>query len=375
MTRLVWRRWEGRRPTGIDRVCLAYLDQFGSRSQAVIQHRHGRRLLGTRSSAKLFELLRAPPGDLRRALVKGGLGAAIHGPLEGKGRLYLNVGHTGLNDPRFRRWLGQNDVRPIYFVHDLIPVTHPEFCRQGEMPKHHERMRTVLSTGTGIVANSEATLRDLEAFAQAEKLTVPPSLAALLGSTPFERHEPSKAINTRPYFVILGTIEARKNHLMLLHVWTRMVEKLGDSAPQLLVIGQRGWEAEQVLDILDRGERLKGTVVEIGGCSDQELTDYLVNARALLFPSLVEGYGLPLVEALRSGTPAIASDLAVFREIAQDVPDYLDPLDGPAWERAILDFAQADSAMRLAQLSRLEGYNAPTWADHFEAVEAWMTTL
>ena len=312
---------------------------------------------------------------MRRALVKGGLGAAIHGPLEGKGRLYLNVGHTGLNDPRFRRWLGQNDVRPIYFVHDLIPVTHPEFCRQGEMPKHHERMRTVLSTGTGIVANSEATLRDLEAFAQAEKLTVPPSLAALLGSTPFERHEPSKAINTRPYFVILGTIEARKNHLMLLHVWTRMVEKLGDSAPQLLVIGQRGWEAEQVLDILDRGERLKGTVVEIGGCSDQELTDYLVNARALLFPSLVEGYGLPLVEALRSGTPAIASDLAVFREIAQDVPDYLDPLDGPAWERAILDFAQADSAMRLAQLSRLEGYNAPTWADHFEAVEAWMTTL
>ena len=95
----------------------------------------------------------------------------------------------------------------------------------------------------------------------------------------------------------------------------------------------------------------------------------------MLFPSLIEGYGLPLVEALQTGTPVIASDLPVFREIGGNIPDYLDPLDGPAWEQAILDYADDASGARSDQLMRLAGYQAPTWKDHFSRVEAWMGAL
>jgi glycosyltransferase involved in cell wall biosynthesis len=373
VTRLVWRRWEGRHPTGIDRVCLAYLDHFGDQAQAVVQHRRIRRIVDREASAALFNLLAAPPDGFRSALIRNALRHGTRRGCEGRGRVYLNVGHTGLNDEGFRAWVTHVDVRPVYFVHDLIPITHPEFCRVGERDKHRSRMRTVLETAGGLIANSRATLKDLAAFAAREELKCPTGVAAPLGSDAFRlvsMQEPEQ-----PTFVILGTIEARKNHLMLLHVWSRLVERLGSTAPRLLVIGQRGWECEQVFDLLDRSQSLKHVVTEIGRCDDETLAGHLAGARALLFPSLIEGYGLPLVEALRSGVPVIASNLPVFREIAGEVPDYLDPLDGPAWEKAILSYTERTSEARHAQLRRLAAYRAPTWADHFDAVDSWLASL
>jgi glycosyltransferase involved in cell wall biosynthesis len=163
--------------------------------------------------------------------------------------------------------------------------------------------------------------------------------------------------------------------LLLLHIWSHLVDRLGDGAPQLLIIGQRGWEAQAVFDILDRPDKLRGHVVELNGCSDEELARHLGSAHALLFPSLAEGYGLPLVEAFGMGVPAIASDLPVFREIGGDIPDYLNPIDAPAWEAAILDYAQPESAKRADQLKRMSGFKLPDWSTHFDRVEDWLDTL
>ena len=144
---------------------------------------------------------------------------------------------------------------------------------------------------------------------------------------------------------------------------------------RLLIIGQRGWEAEEVFETLDRPGTLEGHVTELGSCSDEQLAEHLVTARALLFPSLVEGYGLPLVEALGLGVPVIASDLSVFREICGDIPTYLEPRDISGWEAAIIDYAQGDSMSRASQLQRMEGFHAPDWAGHFRAVESWLSSL
>ena len=375
MTRLLWRRWEGRNPTGIDRVCLAYLDHFRSDAQAVIQHRRVRRIFDRQASRELFDVLAHPPENFRQQMIRKVVQFVVASRCEGEGRLYLNLGHTGLNDEGFRLWVRRAGVRPVYFVHDLIPITHPEFCRAGEGHKHRERMRTVLGSAVGVIGNSQATLDDLAKFARSEQFPFPSAIAALLGSDALPRPEAKSSAAQTPTFIILGTIEARKNHLMLLHVWSRVIQRLGASAPRLLVIGQRGWECEQVFDLLDRRDILKGAVTEIGRCDDNMLAEHLANARALLFPSLVEGFGLPLVEALRSGTPVIASDLPVFREIGGDIPDYLDPLDAPGWERAIIAYSNEGSRERAEQIRRMSGYQAPTWADHFTAVDSWLTTL
>lgn len=179
----------------------------------------------------------------------------------------------------------------------------------------------------------------------------------------------------KPTFVILGTIEGRKNHDMLLRVWTRLVERLGSRAPKLLIIGQRGWQAQSVFDRLDRPQDLKGAVIELNRCADEAIARHLSSARALLFPSIIEGYGLPLIEALATQVPAIASDLPVFREIAGDLPDYLDPRDESAWERTILDYASDASPARAAQKRRMQGFAPPTWDQHFAQVEKLLRSL
>ena len=373
VTRLIWRRWKGRLPTGIDRVCLAYLRHFGARSQAVIQHDRFRRIIDREASQDLFALLEKPD----RFRTRLPLGAVRHWcglNGVGEGRLYLNIGHTGLNSAGFREWVSASAVRPVYFVHDLIPITHPEFCRAGETGKHVTRMQTVLRTAAGVLGNSQATLDELAAFANAEGLVNPPNVPAWLGTETLPvPSEPPRL--EQPTFVVLSTIEARKNHMMLLDIWARLIDRLGDGAPRLLVIGQRGWEVDDVFNRLDQDTTLRGHVVELNECSDEDLARHLVTARALLFPSLAEGYGLPLVEALGSGVPVIASDLPVFREIGRDIPTFIEPTNASAWEAAILDYADEDSASRTAQLERMRGFHAPSWDDHFKTVESFLSKL
>lgn len=374
VTRLVWRRWKGRHPTGIDRVCLAYLRHFRDHAQAVVQHDRFRRIFDRNASNDIFELLEESPKGFRFRLPWTFLWHLGSANCAGQGRPYLNIGHTGLNSVGFRRWIAANDVKPVYFVHDLIPITHPQFCRGGEAVRHRERMVTALRTAAGVIGNSQATLDELAAFASSEDLTFPPAIAAWLGSEPLPNCG-DDASPDRPTFVVLGTIEARKNHLMLLEIWSRLIDRLGEKAPRLLVIGQRGWEADDVFDLLDKPARFRGLVRELGQCSDEALGRHLRSATALLFPSKAEGYGLPLIEALEVGLPSIVSDLPVFHEIGGDIPLYLEPTDATAWEKAILDFAKPDSRSRKAQLAKLQGFQAPDWACHFRRVEKFLASL
>lgn len=374
VTRLIWRRWSDRQATGVDRVALAYLRHFGPESQAVIQHRRFRRILDMRASQELFALLLQPPQAFRRSFVLGG--ARNIGGLnrKGLGRPYLNVGHTGLDSAGFPTWVVAADVQPIYFVHDLIPITHPQYCRAGEDQRHRERMLTVLRTGAGVIANSQVTLDELSRFAAADEVPMPPSLVAWLGTDSVALAGPSE-MPDRPTFVSTGTIEGRKNHLLLMKVWSRLVADMGDKAPRLLIIGQRGWEAESVFGLLDGDEKLRCHVIELGRCSDAEMANHLACARALLFPSFVEGYGLPLIEALGAGVPVIASDLPVFRELAGTLPHYLKPNDEPGWAQAIVEYAKPDSLARAEQLERIKGFRPPDWRSHFDRVESWLAGL
>jgi glycosyltransferase involved in cell wall biosynthesis len=134
--------------------------------------------------------------------------------------------------------------------------------------------------------------------------------------------------------------------------------------PQLVIIGRRGWENENIIDMIERCQVLQGVVEEHNVMSDDDVRSLLLGARALLLPSFAEGFGLPLAEALALGVPAICSDINALREVGGDVPEFLDPLDGPAWMQAIEDYTRADSTRRDAQLQRLQAWQAPTWPAH-----------
>lgn len=373
VSRLLWRSWTGRLPTGIDRVCLAYLDHYGSRAQAVVQRGGHHFVLPANHSDRLFGWLsaRGTRGQLIRILA-----AALPSTVASKARpgsIYLNVGHTGLNEPTLPLWITANRLRAIYLVHDLIPLTHPEYCRPGEAHKHERRMVNVLNSAHGVIGNSRTTLTELAAFAAGRGLAMPPAVAAWISGPPPRITSGSAPLDS-PYFVTLGTIEGRKNHLLLLHIWRALVAEMRAAAPTLVVIGQRGWEARPAIALLDDPALFAGKVIELDRCDDDALGRWMAGARALLMPSCTEGFGLPVIEALQVGTPVIASDLPVFREIGDGIPTFINPDDRDRWEAAIVGFA-GDGPERARQLDQIKHFRAPDWGQHFAIVDEWLAGL
>ncbi|WP_341319331.1 glycosyltransferase family 1 protein [Paraburkholderia sp. IMGN_8] len=374
VTRLLTRLYDGLLPTGVDRVGLAYIQKYGSKARAILSERGFSTVLTECDSQQTFALLLSSIRNrnaIRALVARACLNRLRETRLNG---VLLHTSHNGMEFGRYYSAMTKREIHPVFMVHDLIPLTHAEYCRPGVDSIHRHRMHTALKHASGLIANSQATLDSLAAEARHANLPLPPSVVARLASGVTQRPLATRPLPS-PYFVMLGTIEPRKNHWFILHVWRRLVEQLGAAAPKLVVIGRRGWECENVVDMLERCESLKGVVIEEAHCSDEQLHAYLQHAQALLFPSFVEGYGMPLAEAFALKVPVLASDLDVFHEIAEDIPDYLDPLDGPGWLARIQAYARTDSPERSAQLTRIERFREPTWAEHFEHVDRFLETL
>ncbi len=369
-------------PTGVDRVEMAYarglLQRFGQELSFAAVHPTGLygRLRRQAALAYLDELER------RWALAgsdtphKSSITAAIPWltalrPLQsgiGSGGVYVQVSpHHLTRTQLLHKILKREQASFLCMVHDLIPIEFPEYARPGGAELHCRRMETVAQLADAVIVNSQATAASLGRWLDNQGRDAPPIHVNLLGTEAIAEASLGHLRDRRPTFLCLGTIEPRKNHLLLLHLWRQLADELAeDDMPRLQIVGRRGWENEQVLDLLDRSPSLKKHVVEIDRCSDEKLGEYLRNARALLMPSFAEGYGMPVAEALSVGTPVIASDIDAHREVGREAPDFLDPLDGPGWKRAIMDYCR-EGPMRRAQLERLHDWRAPSWHDHLDS--------
>ncbi|OGN52113.1 MAG: glycosyl transferase family 1 [Caulobacterales bacterium RIFOXYB1_FULL_67_16] len=391
-------------PTGVDRVCLAYAEWLLSRPDVVTIPVRGRknrlvavqqdwfrgfvielraRWNGTADSqsdpiheARLLAALAAPtrpdrsvispppaptadkPADKGRVL-KQFFRSRHVAPLP-EADLYLNVGHTTLHDASALKELETAGVERVVLIHDLIPVTHPEFCRPGDGDKHDARVSNTLRHASRVIVNSAYTAQELGAFASRRGLPQPPTHVAHLGLEPaFGLGEAFAA--SRPYFLHVGTIEARKNLALLLTLWRRLEETLGDRTPSLVLVGRYGWENEAVLDHLERSPNLQGVVHQASNLSDVLLARLMRGARAVLAPSSVEGFDLPAVEARAMGVALIASDIPPHRELTPEA-ELIDPLDGLGWLAAIQRATLASPSPPPPAAA------APTWESHFDIV-------
>lgn len=397
-------RAERTAPTGVDRVCLAYAEWLASRPDVTmipVRGRKGRLVTvdpawfgdfvvrlrarwdgrtsngAARHEARLLAALthdRRPtesvicpppepgtrPAKDKPRVLRQFFRSRHTAPLPAADA-YLNVGHTTLHDAAALRDLERDGVDRVVMIHDLIPITHPEFCRPGDSEKHRARVVNALRHATSILVNSQHTADELVLFAGREGLAPPPIHVAHLGiETAFTTGDAIRA--TRPYFIHVGTIEARKNLAQLLTLWRRLEEGLGELTPSLVLVGRYGWENEAVLDHLQRSPNLQGIVHQAENLSDDALVRLMRGARAVLAPSAVEGFDLPAVEACTLGAPLIASDIPPHRELTPDA-ELIDPLDGLGWlaaiERAALTPRPVPSA-----------YSPPRWPDHFATVAA-----
>ena len=369
--------------TGIDRVELAYAqtlrEKLPGKLRYVMLHPWQSRFSVVPFApavAFLDALSRAwqegNPRDCRRMalalLARTAMGGSpVAGP---EGAVYLLVSHRHLHRrPALEKALRQSRAAFVTLLHDVIPMTHPEYVRPGAGVRHAQRVETAARLASGVIVNSWATAASLSSYLPGGC----PMHVAPLGVTPAVATDPMTPAE-RPYFLSVGTIEPRKNHLMLLQVWRRMVEMQGDAAPRLELVGGRGWENENVLDMLDRSPMLRGHVVEHGRVNDRRLNTLMRGARAVLMPSFAEGFGLPVAEALAVGTPVICSDLPALRETGGPVPEYIDPLDASYWATAVQSYAAAESVRRIAQCQRLAAWRPVTWAAHADGVLSFLAS-
>jgi glycosyltransferase involved in cell wall biosynthesis len=279
-------------------------------------------------------------------------------------RVYLQVSPNGLDRPEtVRRILQRERARFVCLVHDLIPIEHPEYARPKGAQEHRQRIGTIAEFADGVITPSAATRDSLLEHLGCQGRFVRTRIAPL-GADRVRGLDRSGPTASSAYFVMVGTIEPRKNHLLLLNLWRRFAETLGVAAPRLVLIGRRGWENENILDMLERCPGLKDLVEERGQVSDTDMCRLIQDARAVLMPSFAEGFCLPIIEALQLGVPVLCSDIPTHREVAAGFAEFIDPLDGPAWARAILDYAAADSRRRSEQVQRIASWRAPTWETH-----------
>lgn len=260
-----------------------------------------------------------------------------------KKNYYLLLSHHHLTLPHvIARFLQRTNARLVVMIHDLIPILFPEYSGPRERRRHQKRLETITSLNGLVITPSKAVKRDIENYLPG-KLTIK---AIMHGVQPLcETKQQDTHCTPAPpfkYFTYISTIEPRKNHLLLLNIWREMSLHIpADQMPHLILIGRRGWENENIIDMLDRCPSAQIFVHEYNNLNDKQVTHLLTHSYGLLFPSFAEGFGLPLAEALLANIPAICSDLSVFHEIARDGAFYLNPLDGPKWKEMILRLSHA----------------------------------
>ncbi len=245
-------------------------------------------------------------------------------------------------------------ARGILTVHDLTFMHYPECAQPGLVAYLNSAVPRSVRRARLVLADSESTRHDIS-----ELLGTPPEKILVVYAGVGPEFQPVTAGETLaqvrarygldwPFVLTVGTLEPRKNHLRLIHAFAQLLPTHPDL--RLVLAGGRGWLYEDVQAEVAR-LNLRDRVVFPGFVSDADLPALYSLASVFAYPSLYEGFGLPVLEAMACGTPVVCSNASSLPEVAGDAALLVDPADVAALAGA-LEQALADAPTRQALRTR-----------------------
>lgn len=263
----------------------------------------------------------------------------------------LDVFHsTGFAGPVFYQG---NIVRTI---HDVSPFIHPETMKLSQFLYWRWLYPLSLRRNENIITDSEHSKADiLKTFKVDEKkiFVIPLAPTTIF----FNQEENNGEIRQKyhlpeEYFLMVGTLEPRKNYIRLLEAYHRLIVQ-NNRLPDLLFVGRKGWLYEDILQQISKPD-LAGRVHLTGAIPDIDLVQIYRRAKALLYPSLYEGFGLPILEAMSCDCPVLTSNISSMPEVAGLAAEYVDPFSIDSIMQGMLSILQPERRSDLINRGRLE---------------------
>jgi glycosyltransferase involved in cell wall biosynthesis len=320
-----------------------------------------RRYLSRRTAAKLRQL---------RARAELARFEAVVRP----GDVLLSMSGTWAR-PHFGEMVGElkarYGIRYVAMFHDLLPVTHPQFVAPNQTPEFAHWLHSVAGLLDLALTPSRASAAALAGWLAANGRAAPPIRTVPFGAgfpsttDPASVAEPAR----REHVLYVSTIEVRKNHLLLLRIWQRLIAQHGaERVPKLVFAGKYGWEIAELKSELARTGFLAGKIAVVRDIPDAEIAALYRKSFFTVFPSHCEGWGLPVAESLLYGRYCIASSATSLPEVGGAFADYHDPTDAEAAYRLIARAIFEPGFVAAKERRIAAGYRPPGWEGTADAI-------
>ncbi|MDH3649383.1 MAG: glycosyltransferase family 4 protein [Saprospiraceae bacterium] len=230
-------------------------------------------------------------------------------------------------------------IRQITVIHDLTPISHPSYHDALSVFFHKRLLPGILKKSYKIITNSKTTGKDLNRIlgVPVEKLTV--AYPSLLPSKQEDSQSESPTDRHAPYFLTVGTIEPRKNHITIIKAFESFCSQNEDH--YLVITGKRGWKSAAFYQHYKRSP-CRDRIILTEFVTDEQLTDLYTHSFAFVFASAYEGFGLPILEAMQAGIPLLLSRISSSQEIVQENHAlWFDPFDSEKLANQMTDLVNS----------------------------------
>lgn len=253
----------------------------------------------------------------------------------------------------------------LLFCYDIIPVKFPHLCVGDVASKFGKYFANLAWCADAVLCISERSRDDLKSLLFNLGTPIPKMDVIRLGcdvtSSCAEASMDISSLLERKFILFVSTIERRKNHEAIYRAYARLLDEGFNDLPIMLFVGMPGWGVNDFLSDLHLDPRTKSYIHNLSHVTDADLSLLYQNALFTVYPSLYEGWGLPIAESLRHGKFCLASNAASMPEVGGDFIEYIDPLDVPMWASRMKWYIENPMALLAKERRIKKQYVANSW--------------